>query len=246
MRCVAGVGRDAPGPTVRDMTFVIAHRGAAHDHRENTCDAFAAAVALGADWVELDVRRSADDVLVVSHDAHLPDGRTIVETAYDELPTWVPTLAEALDACEGAKVNIEIKNDPDDPDYDADHQISDAVVGLSLAFRHHDELLVSSFNLDTVRRIRAVDADVPVGLVTFELMSPDMVIELAVAAGLTSLHPWEPTVDRRLVDRMHGAELVCFPWTVNDPDRMNELVAIGVDGIISDDVAAARKAVDGG
>lgn len=227
------------------MTVVIAHRGAAQDHRENTCEAFAAAVALGADWVELDVRRSADDVLVVCHDAHLPDGRVIVDVPYDELPAWVPTLAEALDACQGAKVNIEIKNDPDAPDYDADHQISDAVVGLAIAYRDHADLLVSSFNIETVRRIRAIDTAMPVGLVTYELLSPDMVIERAVGAGLTSLHPWEPTVDRRLVERMHDAGLVCNTWTVNAPDRMRDLATIGVDGIITDDVTAARKVLDG-
>ena len=116
-------------------------------------------------------------------------GASIVEVPYDDLPEWVPTLAEALDACQGAKVNIEIKNDPDAPDYDADHQISDAVVGLALAFREPSDLLVSSFNIETVRRIRAVDPSVPVGLVTFQLMSPDMIIERAVAAGLTSRAP---------------------------------------------------------
>lgn len=228
------------------MTVVIAHRGAAQDHRENTCEAFAAAVALGADWIELDVRRSADDVLIVCHDAHLPDGRVIVEVPYEELPMWVPTLAEALDACQGAKVNIEIKNDPDSPDFDADHQISDAVVGLAIAYRDHADLLVSSFNVETVRRIRAVDPEMPVGLVTFELLSPDMVIESATASGLTSIHPWEPTVDRRLVERMHAAGLLCHTWTVDDADRMRELVALGVDGIITDDVAMARAVVDGG
>ena len=132
------------------MTLVIAHRGASEARRQNTLEAFYLAVEMGADWVELDVRRSRDDVLIVSHDAHLPDGRFIVEHDYDELPEWLPTLAEALEACEGAKVNLEIKNEPVDPDYDAAHQISDATVGLALAFREPEDLLITSFNLDTV------------------------------------------------------------------------------------------------
>ena len=120
------------------------------------------------------------------------------------------------------------------------------MVGLAIAYRDHADLLVSSFNIETVRRIRAIDPEMPVGLVTFELMSPDMVIERAVAAGLTSAHPLEPTVDRRLVDRLHDAGLVCHTWTVNDPDRMHQLIALGVDGIITDDVVAARMVVDRG
>ena len=72
---------------------VIAHRGASAVERENTLEAFRAAVRLNADGIELDVRRTANDVLVVHHDAHLPDGRAIIELHDNELPDWVPTLA---------------------------------------------------------------------------------------------------------------------------------------------------------
>ena len=56
-------------------TRVIGHRGASHDHPENTVEAFGAAQAMGADWVELDVRVTADHELIVHHDPVLPDGR---------------------------------------------------------------------------------------------------------------------------------------------------------------------------
>ena len=58
------------------VPLVVAHRGASAAHPPgNTVAAFAAAVALGADWVELDVRLTADGALVVHHDPDLPDGR---------------------------------------------------------------------------------------------------------------------------------------------------------------------------
>ena len=66
------------------MTQVIGHRGASRAERENTLEAFHAAVAQGADGVELDVRRTADGALAVHHDAHLPDGRAIVLTRRDD------------------------------------------------------------------------------------------------------------------------------------------------------------------
>lgn len=225
---------------------VIAHRGASVERQQNTLEAFQLAVEMGSDWIELDVRRSADDVLVVSHDAHLADGRTIVEHPYDDLPEWLPTLAEALDACGSAQVNIEIKNEPDDPDYDAEHQISDAVVGLALAFREPDELLVSSFNLDTVRRIRSVDDRINVGFVTgYDILQVQMVIDYAVESGMAAIIPFDTTVDRRFVDRAHDAGLEIYPWTVNEPDRMVELLALGVDGIITDTPDIARELIDG-
>ena len=60
--------------------LVIAHRGASAAFPENTLAAFSGAVAQGADGVELDVRRTADGRLALSHDDTLPDGTVVVET----------------------------------------------------------------------------------------------------------------------------------------------------------------------
>ena len=56
---------------------------------------------------------------MVHHDAQLPDGRAIAELDRGELPATVATLDEALDACAGMGVNVEIKHDPADPDLPA-------------------------------------------------------------------------------------------------------------------------------
>ncbi len=227
------------------MTLVIAHRGASSARQQNTLDAFRLAVEMGADWVELDVRRSADDVLMINHDAHLPDGRFIVDHTCDELPDWVPTLVDALEACEGARVNIEIKNEPDAPDYDEEHQISDAVVGLALAFRRPEELLVTSFNLDTVKRLHAVNPEIPAGFVTgYDILQVQMLLDHLAESGLQAVVPYHPTVDRRFVDRAHEAGLLVHTWTVNDAERMAELVDMGIDGIITDMPDVARGVVD--
>ena len=106
------------------IPMVIAHRGASAAHPENTVAAFVGARDAGADGVELDARRTADGHVIVHHDAQLPDGRVIVELAAAELPDHVPSLAEALDACAGMVVNIEIKNWPDDPDFDGTEQVA--------------------------------------------------------------------------------------------------------------------------
>ena len=122
--------------------LVIAHRGASVDRPENTVAAFAEARVQGADWVELDVRLSADGVLVVHHDAHLADGRLIRLVDSDDLPADVPSLAEAFEAAEGMGVNIEVKNLPGDPDFDDVHLVCDSVVGLAEAYRPLDRLRV--------------------------------------------------------------------------------------------------------
>ena len=68
------------------MTTVIAHRGASNAFPENTVAAFRGAHEMGADMVELDVRRTADGRLAIHHDAHLPDGRAICDVASGDLP----------------------------------------------------------------------------------------------------------------------------------------------------------------
>src|ERR687891_2877116 len=79
------------------VTLVIGHKGAAGLAPENSLAAFRAARDVGADGVELDVRRTADGTLAVHHDPRLPDGRPLVEVAAAELPTDVPLLGDALD-----------------------------------------------------------------------------------------------------------------------------------------------------
>ncbi len=226
------------------MTKVFAHRGASATARENTIAAFHAAAEAGADWVELDARRTADDVLVVHHDAHLADGRALIDVDEAELPDHVPNLAEALEACTGMGVNVEIKNDPGDPDYDERHMVSVAVAGLITAYRPHDELLVSSFNNDSITRIRAIDADIPTALVVFDVLSVDQLIDRSTFHGHRAVNPYAAAVDRSFVEKAHAAGLAVNVWTVNDPEQVAHLTEIGVDGVITDDPAMARRVID--
>ena len=228
------------------MTAVVAHRGARLAERENTVAAFERAVAVGAEWIELDVRRTHDDVLVIHHDAHLPDGRLIREATAEALPDWVPTLAEALEACQGAAVNIEIKNDPAEPDYDAEHMISAAVAGTALAYRPAEELLISSFNRDSILRIRDQEPSLPTALVVaLDLMDINMWVERLTHEGHAAFHPSLHVVSPGLVEKCHAAGIAVNVWTVNEREDMERLIDWEVDGIITDDPELARQVVDG-
>lgn len=224
------------------MTLVIAHRGASAAAPENTVEAFAAAREMGADWVELDVRRSADGVAVVHHDACLGDGRMIGDLAAAELPGHVPSLAEALEACGPMGVNIEIKNLPEDPDYDGDHLVANAVAGLIAAYLGPERAIVSSFNVDAADAVRAADPAVSTAFL-YGFLDPAQAVGRARAHQMAAVHPFDPCVDAGLVRRAHDAGLAVNVWTVNDPDRMADLVAMGVDGIITDVPDVARSVV---
>jgi glycerophosphoryl diester phosphodiesterase len=219
------------------VTLVYAHRGASAVAPENTLAAFRAAVALGADGVELDVRRTADGALAVHHDPYLPDGRPLVGLASGELPPTVPLVGDAVDACDGLVVNIEIKNLPGEPDFDPAEAAAEAVAALVAERRLHDRVLVSSFNPSTVGRLRQLDPAVPTALLA--LVAPDVddarrLVEEARRGGHRAVHPHFVGVTPQLVELCAGAGLALNTWTVDEPDLLARLGALGVDGLITD------------
>ena len=211
------------------MTLVIAHRGASHAEPENTVAAFRRAVEMGADGIELDVRRTADDQLVVHHDAALPDGRVIRQVVSRDLPEQIPSFEAALDACAGVFVNVEIKNAPSDPDFDPSDWVAHrAVVELGRR-RPGVRWLVSSFRLETVDTVRRVAPD----LRTAWLVVAAGADQLAAAAdrGHVAVHPAVDAVDAALIRSAHAIGLAVNTWTCDDPDRIRQLIAAGIDGI---------------
>ena len=227
------------------MVRVIAHRGASAAAPENTIEAFRLARELAADMVELDARRTADGQVVVHHDAHLADGRAIVDLQRSDLPAHVCDLADALDACEGMQVNIEIKNWPDDPDFDATEQVAEQVVALVQARGDVARVLVSCFHRPTLERVRQVDPTIATAFlfILVEGTWEELAVGLA-EAGHRAFHPYDGMVGEALVAAAHDHGLEVNVWTVDDPARMAELVALGVDGLCTNVPDVARRVVD--
>ncbi|MEO6627123.1 MAG: glycerophosphodiester phosphodiesterase, partial [Aquihabitans sp.] len=208
-------------------------------------EAFRMARVLGADWVELDARRTADGAIVVHHDAQLPDGRLIMATARVDLPPTMCDLAAALDACVGMKVNIEIKNWPDDADFDPGESVARAVVALVGERQVRDSVLISCFHRPTIDLVHLLDPGIPTAQLGYGPVGTwdDFAADLA-ASGHRTVHPWYPMVDAEAVRAIHAAGLEVNVWTVNDPEHMAQLVAIGVDGLCSDTPDVVRRVVD--
>ena len=161
------------------------------------------------------------------------------------LPEFVPLLDVALAACTGMGVNVEIKNSPDDVDFDPARSLADAVVAELDGFGR-ERVLVTSFDLDTIDRVHALDATLPTGLLTYELDEPAPAIETAASHGHRAINPWDPFVDARFMTLARGAGLDVNVWTVNDVARMRELIELDVDAIITDvpDVLHAAAALN--
>ena len=226
--------------------LVIAHRGASADFAENTLDAFRGAVDQGADGVELDVRRTIDGRLAISHDDVLPDGTVLVETPFADLPAHVTDLAEALDACAPLSVvNVEIKNWPDDRDFDGTEALAAAVVDLLEQRGEVDDgrLLVSSFHLATVDRVRELAPTLATGWVLGLVDQPGPLVDRAAEHGHVAVHPHHAFVGEDLVRRAHDAGLAVNTWTCDEPERIRWLESVGVDAVITNVPSVALAAL---
>lgn len=224
------------------MTAVIAHRGASRAERENTVPAFQRAAQLGADAVELDVRRSADGVLVIHHDPGLADGRLICRTDTADLPVEIPTLTAALEACAGMWVNVEIKNDPNEADFDSTDAIADQTVALLNERGEDERWLISSFRMATIDRCRLLAPTIRTAWLT-EIINTSAIRRI-LNRGHVAIHPWHQMVTEQAIADCHAAGVEVNVWTCDDPAHMARLIAWGVDGICTNvpDVALAVRA----
>jgi glycerophosphoryl diester phosphodiesterase len=234
---------------------IVAHRGASLVHPENTLVAFEAAIAAGADMVELDVRLTSDGVAIVSHDGWVgsaADGPLVHQLTLAELearaepPGSIPTLAEVLElVAGGVGIDIEVKNLPDEPSFDSpDESVATEVVrqleALSGAARR--EMLVSSFNWLAIERVRALLPDVATGFLTWPSIDPRAAVAYAREHGHTFVLPQVYALmegGRPAVDAAHAAGLRVGTWAVDDPAGMEQLLGWGVDAIITNDPATA-------
>lgn len=130
-------------------------------------------------------------------------------------------------------VNVEIKNDAEEPDFDPADEIADRTMELLLARDEHERWLISSFRIETVDRCRTIAdaAGAPVRTAWLTGIVPDDVVDLLVAKGHVALHPWVRLLGRHVIDACHAAGIHVNTWTCDDPERMAELVEWGVDGI---------------
>jgi glycerophosphoryl diester phosphodiesterase len=229
------------------MSFLgIAHRGASGRAPENTHAAFAAALDLGAEAIELDCQLSADGELVVIHDETLDrttDGRgpvgdrSAAELARLDAGSWfaaefrgerIPRLVDVLAQLRGhGTLNVEIKSA-------RDLGVIEPKLAALVAAEHATEWVVfSSFHPAGVRNMRAAAPWARLGVLCDQEPLPDG-LALAVELGAEVLIPGRRWVDGRVLAAAHARGLAVWVWTVNEPGEMRRLIALGVDAIFSD------------
>jgi glycerophosphoryl diester phosphodiesterase len=224
---------------------VFAHRGLHITERENTIGAFEAAISLGVDGVELDVRRTNDGVLVVHHDP-TSEGRAIAENPRSALPDYVPTLEEALESLKGVTVNVEIKNGRGAGEhYDESGDLARQVLGTIDELGWSDQVSISCFDLVTCALVRSLNRDLRVAWLLWDVAIGDALTQAHVL-GFNAVNPHFSTVSADVVERAAQLALDVNVWTVNAEADLEKMTALDVACIITDDPALARTVVTRG
>ncbi len=235
--------------------IVVAHRGASRAAPENTLAAMKKAVEFGADYAECDVFQTKDGEIVLFHDEEMErttgkEGMiwdyTLAELEEMEVGSWfkeefrgepIPTLHEVIQLVKGKiKLNIEVKISGSDPG------IAQKVVEIIRSEGIERECMVTSFEKSVIEKVKEIAPDLITGFIFDEEHPPD------IFEG-----NWEyvcckrDIMDEEFVRRAKQKGKKIFVWTVNYPAEMKKLIALGVDGIITDvpdvlrDVLSSKK-----
>ncbi|GAA2630876.1 hydrolase [Streptomyces spororaveus] len=266
----AETGRAALGGPV-----VYAHRGASAYAPENTLDSIDLAMQMGFDWVENDVQRTKDGVLVVIHDDTLarttdveqrfPDRApwkvqdfTAAEIARLDAGSWfgdeyagasVPTLRRYLDRVQRnrQKLLLEIKKPELYPGIEEQTLKVLEEAGWLDARHVAQRLVVQSFSADSVRIVHGLRPD----LVTAFLGTPAVADLPRYAAFTDRINPWHTTISADWVSAVHGLlgahgkAMEVDTWIVDDAATARKVQDMGVDGIITNAPDVVQDAVGG-
>lgn len=228
--------------------LTIAHRGASALCPENTLRAFIAAADAGADMCEFDVRMTSDGEVVVIHDATVnrtTDGRgrvaTISTAAIKRLDAGVrfgaefrgeriPTLDEVAAALRGrCGLDVELKAGG----------LERRVCGILHGCGAIESAIVSSFDWDQLKIVAAQEPELRLALLGEKNSAP--LLEAASAMHAHAIAPRFDIADAQLCAEAHRRGLAVYVWTVDDEAAMRQLMAAGVDGIMTNHPQRLRE-----
>jgi glycerophosphoryl diester phosphodiesterase len=199
---------------------------------ENTLQSFRLAFDYGADGVELDVRVTADNVLVVCHDEDDPWGQRIFENKYHQLrhrdehgAILISTLMEVLKEISGRGiVDIEIK----------DPGISGLVVTVAHDYLHEGTYAFSSFRPEIIAECRKLAPQIPSYLIIEKKFDLEPMLAQLRSIDASGIAPHHSLISERAAEFFHLNKLPIFAWTVNNLKEARKLATLGVAGIITD------------
>lgn len=239
-------GRKHKVEGVHMTTKILAHRGFSAAAPENTLAAFKAAIEAGADGFELDVHMTKDGELVVIHDEMVDrttNGKgwvkdlTLSDIKVLDAGSWfspqfaqekVPTLGEVLELVGDTDhiVNVELKNYPI-----AYPGLEEKVIKEVEKMGMENRVILSSFNHLSVYRLHQLHPSLKLGILYDKPISEPWAY--AKGLGASAIHPHHSLVTEEIVTGAHDYGIQVRPYTVDHEDEARNLVAVGVDAIVT-------------
>ena len=213
-----------------------------HSPRFNTLPSFPWLRKQGVDGVELDVRLTSDDEVVVVHDARV-GGRRVCDIARAELPALIPELSDALDACAGLTVIVELKNFAQDDYFDPAQRLAHRVVEVLADRSWADDVILSCFGWDALDVVRREAPEVATAALMFAREPDPAQLFAAAEASLGLAHPYDAMVDRAFVAAAERLGIALDVWMLEvAPERYRELAQLGDHGVITSQISEALSA----
>lgn len=230
---------------------VTAHRGYSAVYPENTIPAFKGAIQVGADWAELDVQQTADGEVIVMHDSNLKRttglDKEVWQVTWDEIKdldngSWfdkkyqtvrIPTLEEVLKVCRG-KIHLNIEIKPSGHDKDLEEQVAK----LLKKYHMRDTCVVSSLKYDSLRKIKQADDSIETAYITSVSYGNFTDLEYADGYSVEST-----LLSKSFVNKAQKAGKQIYVWTVNSEERLEKVVGMGIDNVITDDPVMAKELI---
>jgi glycerophosphoryl diester phosphodiesterase len=240
----------------------IGHRGASAYAPEHTFAAYDLALEQGADYIEIDLQMTADGVLVALHDktlnrtADAPEGvperycrglvskKTLEQIKMCDAGSWfspeyageqIPTLEEIF-LKYGTSVNyyIETKNPEAAPGMEEELLRLMDEYDLTEPAEDNWQVLIQSFSAESLMKIHEMNSELPLIQLYWAGTSKSIQRDLdAVSEYAVGIGPYKQDVDAALVEAAHEHCLAVHPYTVNTVEEMEALIALGVDGMFT-------------
>ncbi|ASK62169.1 glycerophosphodiester phosphodiesterase [Virgibacillus phasianinus] len=241
------------------MILNFAHRGSLTEAPENTLPAMEKAIQHNVGAIELDVQLTKDNHLIVVHDQNFSrynkntaglikdytleeikkvDVGSVFSNSYQGVT--LATLEEVLDMLpEDILLNIEIKNSPF-----VHEGIENILVNCLLDYNRLGNVLISSFDHDSLKTVRKLAPNVKLGLLLNHKLFKPWVYARNLELNLTSIHPNVKQTNKKLIRESHSLGYKVYPYTVNKVKTYNRLVNIGVDGVFSNNPEIFAKSIN--
>ncbi|MHA2185842.1 MAG: glycerophosphodiester phosphodiesterase [Promethearchaeota archaeon] len=233
--------------------LVFAHRGASNIAPENTLKAFEKAIELQADFIEFDIHKSKDNIIVVMHDANTfrTTGRlgVIKNMTLGELKQLdcgdgekIPTLEEVIRITKNKiKLNIEVKA------RGLVEELVEKIENEGIL----ESVIISSFKLDVLLRVKKLNPQIK--LASLEptrigwlnsWISRKKLLKDAIENNFFAINPFHVLVTQKFINKAHKNNLKVFPWTVNSDAAIRKLIKMGIDGIITNKIYRVKEVLN--